>query len=73
MNKEDEIKYDWFVWQKYEFKILTLIVMLADNNLAYCGTMKDALFLYVKHTTQNNRFCRRNNFALPISSTGVKI
>ena len=38
---EAEFEFEWLVRQKYEFKILTLIAVLADNNLAYRGTLKD--------------------------------
>lgn len=38
---EAEFEFEWLLRQKYEFKILTLIAVLADNNLAYRGTLKD--------------------------------
>ena len=42
MNQIDaEFEYDWLTRQKYEFKLLTLLAVLADNNLAYRGTLKD--------------------------------
>ena len=31
---EAEFEFEWLLRQKYEFKILTLIAVLADNNLA---------------------------------------
>lgn len=40
-QNEAEFEFEWLVRQKYEFKILTLIAVLADNNLAYRGTLKD--------------------------------
>ena len=40
-QNEAEFEFEWLMRQKYEFKILTLIAVLADNNLAYRGTLKD--------------------------------
>lgn len=40
-QNEAEFEFEWLLRQKYEFKILTLIAVLADNNLAYRGTLKD--------------------------------
>lgn len=40
-QSEAEFEFEWLLRQKYEFKILTLIAVLADNNLAYRGTLKD--------------------------------
>ena len=40
-QEEAEFEFEWLQRQKYEFKILTLIAVLADNNLAYRGTLKD--------------------------------
>lgn len=40
-QEEAEFQFEWLQRQKYEFKILTLIAVLADNNLAYRGTLKD--------------------------------
>lgn len=40
-TNEAEFEFEWLLRQKYEFKILTLIAVLADNNLAYRGTLKD--------------------------------
>ena len=41
IKEEAEFEFEWLQRQKYEFKILTLIAVLADNNLAYRGTLKD--------------------------------
>jgi len=41
VDNEVEFEFDWLIRQKYEFKILTLIAVLADNHLAYRGTLKD--------------------------------
>lgn len=56
MNEEAEFEYDWLIRQKYEFKILTLIAVLADNNLAYRGTLKDMceFFGVAAGDTRNN-------------------
>ena len=40
-QNEAEFEFEWLLRQKYEFKILALIAVLADNNLAYRGTLKD--------------------------------
>ena len=40
-QNEAEFEFEWLLRQKYEFKILTLIAVLADNNLAYRGTLND--------------------------------
>lgn len=40
-QNEAEFELEWLLRQKNEFKILTLIAVLADNNLAYRGTLKD--------------------------------
>lgn len=39
-QNEAEFELEWLLRQKNEFKILTLIAVLADNNLAYRGTLK---------------------------------
>ena len=40
-NEKAEFDYDWLMRQKYEFKLLALLAVLADNNLAYRGTLSD--------------------------------
>ena len=57
MNEEAEFEYDWLIRQKYEFKILTLIAVLADNNLAYRGTLKEMceFFGVASGDSRNNR------------------
>ena len=40
-NEKAEFDYDWLIRQKYEFKLLALLAVLADNNLAYRGTLSD--------------------------------
>lgn len=40
-NMEVEFQKDWLILDKYEFKILTMITVLAENNLAYRGTIKN--------------------------------
>ena len=41
MDEELEFEKDWLSVEKMEFKILTLITVLADNHLAYRGTLAD--------------------------------
>lgn len=38
---EAEFEYDWLTREKYQFKILALIAVLANSNLAYRGTLAD--------------------------------
>ena len=40
-QNEAEFEFEWLLRQKYEFKILTLIAVLADNNLAYADATRD--------------------------------
>lgn len=40
MNNDIELPYDWIFIDDYGFKILMLVSVLADNNLAYRGTLK---------------------------------
>ena len=40
-DKEAEFDYDWLTRQDYEFKLLALLAVLADNHLAYRGTLSD--------------------------------
>ena len=39
MDEEIEFEKDWLSVEKLEFKMLTLITVLADNHLAYRGTL----------------------------------
>lgn len=41
MDEEIEFEKDWLSIEKLEFKMLTLITVLADNHLAYRGTLTD--------------------------------
>ena len=41
MDEELEFEKDWLSVEKLEFKQLTLITVLADNHLAYRGTLSD--------------------------------
>ena len=41
VKEEAEFEYDWLTRDKYQFKILALIAVLANNNLAYRGTLAD--------------------------------
>ena len=41
MEEELEFEKDWLSVEKMEFKILTLITVLADKHLAYRGTLAD--------------------------------
>lgn len=40
-KEEVEFEYDWLSCEDCQFKILTLIAVLADNNLAYRGTLTE--------------------------------
>ena len=40
-DNEAEFEYDWLTREKYQFKILALIAVLANNHLAYRGTLAD--------------------------------
>ena len=40
-NKEAEFDYDWLTRADYQFKLLALLAVLADNHLAYRGTLAD--------------------------------
>ena len=57
---EAEFEYEWLSRQAYEFKILTLLAVLADNHLAYRGTLKEMCeFFGVKSgDSRNNRNIR---------------
>lgn len=56
-DEQAEFEYDWLSRQNYEFKILTLIAVLADNNLAYRGKLKDMceFFGVASGDSKNNR------------------
>ena len=41
LEKEAEFDYDWLTKEDYQFKILALLAVLADNHLAYRGTLAD--------------------------------
>ncbi len=40
-NKEAEFEFDWLTKEKYQFKLLALLAVLADSHLAYRGTLAD--------------------------------
>ena len=40
-NDEASFDYDWLTKEDYQFKILALLAVLADSNLAYRGTLAD--------------------------------
>ena len=56
MEEELEFEKDWLSVEKMEFKILTLITVLADNHLAYRGTLADmcAFFGVGARDSRNN-------------------
>lgn len=56
MDEELEFEKDWLSVEKMEFKILTLITVLADNHLAYRGTLADmcAFFGVGARDSRNN-------------------
>ena len=54
MDEETFIEKDWLTVKNYEFKILVMIAVLAENHLAYRGKIKDMCqFLGVNNTTSN--------------------
>jgi hypothetical protein len=70
MNQEKEayIDKDWLTVQNYQFKILVMIAVLAENHLAYRGKLKDMCdFLGVQATTNN-----RNNIKDAIAALEEK-
>ena len=54
MDEELEFEKDWLNVEKLEFKLLTLITVLADNHLAYRGTLSD-MCSFLGLATQNYR------------------
>ena len=55
-NKDALIDKDWLTVQNYQFKILVMIAVLAENNLAYRGKLKDMCgFLGVASSAYNNK------------------
>lgn len=40
-NEEAEFEYEWLTREDYQFKLLALLAVLADSNLAYRGTLAD--------------------------------
>lgn len=54
MDEELEFEKDWLSVEKLEFKMLTLITVLADNHLAYRGTLSD-MCSFLGLATQNYR------------------
>lgn len=56
MDKEAYIDKDWLTVQNYQFKILVMIAVLAENHLAYRGKLKDMCeFLGVQSSAYNNK------------------
>ena len=54
MDEELEFEKDWLSVEKFEFKLLTLITVLADNHLAYRGTLSD-MCSFLGLATRNSR------------------
>ena len=54
MDEELEFEKDWLSVEKLEFKLLTLITVLADSHLAYRGTLSD-MCSFLGLATQNYR------------------
>ena len=54
-NKEALIDKDWLSVENYQFKILVMIAVLAQNNLAYRGKLKDMCEFLGVGTSQKNR------------------
>lgn len=71
--EKDELKFcsEWLTLENYSFKILAIITVLADNKLAFRGTLADLCkSLGVGNSSPNkNRikreldFLQQNNFA----------
>ena len=58
-NKEAEFDYDWLTKEDYQFKLLALLAVLADNKLAYRGTLADMRdFLGISGCSKNNRIIK---------------
>ena len=58
MNLENEayIEKEWLTVQNYQFKLLIMIAVLAENHLAYRGKLKDMCeFLGVQSSGYNNK------------------
>ena len=54
MDEELEFEKDWLSVEKLEFKLLTLITVLADKHLAYRGTLSD-MCSFLGLATRNSR------------------
>lgn len=54
MDEELEFEKEWLSVEKLEFKLLTLITVLADNHLAYRGTLSD-MCSFLGLATRNSR------------------
>lgn len=56
LQRDAEIDKDWLSVQNYQFKILVMIAVLAENKLAYRGKLKDMCgFLGVGSNAYNNQ------------------
>lgn len=56
LDKEAEINKDWLTVQNYQFKILVMIAVLAENKLAFRGKLKDMCdFLGVSNQAANTK------------------
>ena len=56
MEREAYIEKDWLTVENYQFKILVMIAVLAENHLAYRGKLKDMCeFLGVDNSTSNTK------------------
>lgn len=56
MDREAYIEKDWLTVENYQFKILVMIAVLAENHLAYRGKIKDMCeFLGVCNATNNTK------------------
>lgn len=55
LQKEAEINKDWLSVQNYQFKILVMIAVLAENKLAYRGKLKDMCEFLGVGANQYNR------------------
>ncbi len=56
LERDAYIEKDWLTVKNYEFKILVMIAVLAENHLAYRGKIKDMCeFLGVSNATNNTK------------------
>lgn len=68
MDNEAWFDKDWLTVQNYQFKILTMVAVLAENHFAYRGKLKDMCeFLGVAYHSKNNAKIKDAITALELS------